>query len=94
MSLNADIQTYKLEMPVEGDRQFFIQNKAPNWDFFNYYRSTHNIVNKNKSCNSIANDYNNDLAWIARLPGVAQNVRDHANNLKKCPKDRYPKLFL
>lgn len=61
MSDNAVNYDYKLPHKQEGHRNFFHLNSADWWNFYSYFVSTHDGINKFKNFNNIRAEYISSL---------------------------------
>ncbi|PHZ12769.1 uncharacterized protein RHIMIDRAFT_136850 [Rhizopus microsporus ATCC 52813] len=82
MVLTDELEQYKIPVVKEGSKHFFFTNKAKDWDFEAYFKSTHNI-NKFKNIAKVRLDYDYDLNWITRLEEVPIEIKEYARALIK-----------
>ncbi|KAI7897513.1 uncharacterized protein BX663DRAFT_533809 [Cokeromyces recurvatus] len=74
MSLSEDQKIYELSIKVKGSKRLFHDYPVQNWDFLNYYNSTHNDRNKLKIYANIKFDFKDDLNWFVQLPNIPDNI--------------------
>ncbi|ORE07688.1 hypothetical protein BCV72DRAFT_241093 [Rhizopus microsporus var. microsporus] len=81
MVLTDELEQYKIPVVKEGSKHFFFTNKAKDWDFEAYFKSTHNEINKFKNIAKVRLDYDYDLNWITRLEEVPIEIKEYARAL-------------
>ncbi|KAI8098267.1 uncharacterized protein B0P05DRAFT_4857 [Gilbertella persicaria] len=79
-SLPEQLKDFKIHEEA-GSRKFFHDYSIKEWNFHNYYRLTHNNLNKPKKFALIKANYNNDIDWISKKRNIPSEVVDHAKLL-------------
>ncbi|KAG1136505.1 hypothetical protein G6F37_013289 [Rhizopus arrhizus] len=82
MSLNNKYDHFKINKLIEGRKSFFATQPAKQWSFINYFKLTHDDINKIKDYNRLLNDYIIDLEWITTLEEVPSEIKDYVTGLK------------
>lgn len=80
MVLTDNEQNYKLSVVRQTLSHFFALNCVKDWAFENYYKQTHNGLNKPKNLKKIIAEYNHGLDWIANLE-VPEAIKEHVKAL-------------
>lgn len=66
---------------TKGHNNFFHVFTAEKWDFYNYFVSTHENINKFKSYKLIRDDYINGIQWISSSEAPIE-VKNYVTELK------------
>jgi hypothetical protein len=80
MSINPQLKDFKMPK-TEGHNRFFHVFNAEKWDFYNYFLSTHENINKFKKYKSIREDYVNGIQWILSSE-VPIQIKNYVTELK------------
>jgi hypothetical protein len=86
---------FYIQSSFEGSKAFFSENPASQWDVKNYFKLTHNHLNKNKKYNNIMSDYVHDLEWLSNIEGLPNEVKVYVLQLKNEKKiDTHMRKFI
>ncbi|KAG1560891.1 hypothetical protein G6F49_002300 [Rhizopus delemar] len=80
MSINSQFKSFKMPK-TKGHNNFFHVFTAEKWDFYNYFVSTHENINKFKSYKLIRDDYINGIQWISSSEAPIE-VKNYVTELK------------
>lgn len=73
---------FKVTTLAKGSRSFFSNYPAKNWNFYDYFSSTHNDIKKLNNYKKIQLDYKNDLEWITSLELIPSQIKEYVASLQ------------
>ncbi|KAL9551135.1 hypothetical protein PS6_005149 [Mucor atramentarius] len=83
MNLPQEYQEYKLKDTGTGSNSFFSSFPAREWNFVNYFKSTHGNLNKFKKYNVVKKSFKDDLDWILNMDDVPSAILQLVGDLIK-----------
>ncbi|KAL9537076.1 hypothetical protein MBANPS3_012106 [Mucor bainieri] len=84
MELPQKFQDYKIPVIGNGSQRFFSSTPAQDWNFTNYFSTTHeNINNKFKKYGAIKKSFKDDLDWVSKMENLPKEIKEFVDILRE-----------